>query len=79
MISHREHAGRFEVKTYVEGDLDVYSCEREAERDAITDYLAWFYWEHQGASWAEGHTFETAPPELFGPFSWNRLDAEGDA
>lgn len=72
-VSHREQGGRFDVMTYCEGDRDVYSCATEADRDSVTDFLAWFYWE--GESWVQGLTFDTLPGGLRGPFSWARCDA----
>lgn len=80
VISHREPEVTtlgefFELLYDVEGDSQVYRYPSREMRDRATDILAFFHWKAHSESWVEDFTHAyQCPPELRGPFSWERLN-----
>jgi hypothetical protein len=79
IVFHRQKDGRFDLATYVEGDIFAYSFPTQELRDSATDEIAFFYWEHEGESWVAGITSaDQMPAYLRGPYSHERADRERD-
>jgi hypothetical protein len=75
VVYHRRTQAGFELAECVEGDVTVYRYPTKAQRDAATDQLAFFHWQHNGEPWVAGiATFADAPAHLRGPFSWARCE-----
>jgi len=55
--------------------VTTYKCPTLEVRNQITDTLAFFHWKAREESWVEGYeSVDALPPELRGPFSWERLE-----
>jgi hypothetical protein len=47
----------------------------QEERDRRTDEIAFFYWKNHEEEWVDAiDSHDQMPPNLRGPFSWNRLE-----
>jgi hypothetical protein len=69
------HRGETELAVDVEGDIDIEEFATREERDRRTDEIAFFYWKNNEEEWVNGiDSHEQMPPNLRGPFSWNRLN-----
>ncbi len=69
------HRGEVEFAVDVEGDIDIGKFPTREERDRRTDEIAFFYWKHHEEEWVDAiDSHEQMPPNLPGPFSWNRLE-----
>jgi hypothetical protein len=67
--------GETELAVDVEGDIDIEKFASREERERRTDEIAFFYWKNHEEEWVDGiASHEHMPPNLRGPFSWNRLD-----
>jgi hypothetical protein len=76
IVFHRDTSACFELAEYVEGDVTVYRYPSRELRDAATDRLAFFHWEHEGEEWVGGiESADDMPSRLRGPFTRARLDA----
>jgi hypothetical protein len=74
VISHRRTTRGFELAYNVEGDITVYRYPTRDLRDAATDCLALWHWEHDGKDGIDGvESVEAAPDCLRGPFPQKRL------
>ena len=67
--------GETELAVDVEGDIDIETFPTREERERKTDEIAFFYWKSHEEEWVDAiDSHEQMPPNLRGPFSWNRLD-----
>jgi hypothetical protein len=65
----------FDIAYYVEGDVTTYKCPTAEIRNQITDTLAFFHWKAQEERWVKDYQTEgDLPPELRGPFSFERME-----
>jgi hypothetical protein len=72
IVFFRDRAGFFDVLTYVEGDVTMYACPTEKIREAITNEIALFHWQHNEYSCPPGmdiyKTVDDLPEKLKGPY-----------
>lgn len=67
----------WQLAYYVEGDVQTWRFPTRALLHAAIDALVLFHWKADSEPWVVGlETVEQLPPQLRGPFSWNRLDEE---
>lgn len=69
---------RWGLAEVVEGDVTAWEFDTEAERDAATDALALWHWQHNAEPWVqrregrEPYTADTMPEHLRGAYSRER-------
>lgn len=70
-----DHVGYW-LAEHIEGDVKVWRFPTDEARSALVDTLAFWWWANEEQPWAAGHTIDSIPEHLRGPFSWARLDAQ---
>lgn len=63
---------RYQLATYCEGDIDVWTFETVEQRSAHIDGIAFAHWKSQGDSWVDGIEEGTVPEHLRGPYRSDR-------
>ena len=76
IIFHRGMGDAWEMVEYCDGNVTQYSYPSQELRDAATDYLAFWHWEHGGGRLlSDMESADAAPDRLGDSFAWARRDA----